>query len=182
MRHAVLGCGILLAGVFAASASSKVRGRSAFAGFVRSVRHLGRVPAGAARPVAVTVVVAESAVPVLLLLLPVAGFVVATGLLAVFSVAIAAAVRRRERTPCRCFGVSATPVSGWHLPRNGMLAAAGVFGAVALLSEAGIGASWLDGGLHPAGVATAALAAVTLGAFVIFYDDIIELFANPGPA
>lgn len=178
MGYTVVGCAILLAGVFTVSASSKVRRGSSFAAFVTSVRELARVGREAARPLALVVMTAEFAVPVAMLWWPALGFAVAIGLLAAFTVAIAAALRRPERTPCRCFGVSSAPVSRWHLLRNALLGAAAITGLALLAAGDGLGPGWVAGELQAAGVFVAGVAALMFGALIVFYDDIVELLVG----
>ena len=107
----------LIAVVFAASSVSKLRD---FRGFARSVPALVPMPPRWVPPVSVAVVVAEGASrsswsspgdrP---------GFVLASALLlAAFTTAIAASLRRGRRAPCRCFGAADTPVGPRHLARN----------------------------------------------------------------
>ncbi|MFG3704694.1 MauE/DoxX family redox-associated membrane protein [Micromonospora sp. NPDC047670] len=167
----------LLALVFLASAASKLRGRPAFRAFADSLRAMNLLPARVVVPVAGAVVVAEAAVPVLLLApLPGAavttvGFALATALLAAFTVAIAAVLRRGTAVSCRCFGeAAAAPFGRHHLARN-----------VALIVVAGTGAyaSLGDSGLTVAtGVLSVPLAVV--GALVVVrLDDVVALF-SPG--
>jgi uncharacterized membrane protein YphA (DoxX/SURF4 family) len=47
--------------------------------------------------------------------------VIATGLLAAFTGAIAVRLAQGRRPPCACFGASARPISAWTLVRNAVL-------------------------------------------------------------
>jgi hypothetical protein len=56
---------------------------------------------------------------------------VAIGLLTVFTVMIAAKLRRGEHPPCACFGAwSAKPIGGGHIARNLALIAVAVVAAL----------------------------------------------------
>jgi hypothetical protein len=91
------------------------------------------------------------------------------GLLAVLTAAVVRSLRRGQRSPCRCFGASNTPLGTRHVARNAVLAAFGVLG----IAAGTVGdASSLD--LGPACVvAFAALIGVALTARL---DDLISLF------
>ncbi len=171
VEYLELGCRVLVGGVFAVSAGSKLSSRTAVADFAAATARLTGARAGRARQLAAAVVAAEIAV-VLALIVPSLvrwGFAVGIGLLAVFSVAIVGALRRRQTTPCRCFGASTSPLGAQHVARNAALTAVGVLGIAADLSG---GASSLDFGLACV-VALAALIGVALAARL---DDLIGLF------
>ncbi|ETK33450.1 MauE/DoxX family redox-associated membrane protein [Microbispora sp. ATCC PTA-5024] len=174
-------CRLLTGIVFLMSAVSKLRGRAAYEEFTAVTRALTRLPA---RPVAVLVVSAEVAVAPLLAWPPtaLAGFCVALGLLVAFTVAIAVAVRRGRRVPCRCFGASAVPVGPGHLARNAVLlvtTAAGTIQAGAIQAgaiQAGFGVVPVD--LGPAGVAAVALAAGAAAVLLSAIGEIAGLFTS----
>jgi methylamine utilization protein MauE len=183
MDHLVVAARSLVAVVFAVSAVSKLRGRSALDEFVASLRQFG-VPAGWRRPVGIGVALGEGAIPVLLVgaalagpssgtaarALVGAGFGLAAGMLAAFTLAIARAVRGGVRAPCRCFGASSTPMGRPHLVRNGLLLAVAVVGlAGALLGPVA------SPGLGVAAVAI--LPGLVAGALVMSFDDLVALFA-----
>ncbi|EOD65073.1 MauE/DoxX family redox-associated membrane protein [Amycolatopsis vancoresmycina] len=156
----------LIAVVFAASSVSKLRD---FRGFARSVPVLVPMPAGWVTPVSVVVVAAEagSAVLVAVPATATAGFLLASALLLAFTVAIAASLRRGRPAPCRCFGVSETPVGPRHLVRNSVLLALTLLGALA------------PGPLPPlAGAVVAFGAGVVVAVLVIAMDDIAVVFAR----
>lgn len=172
--YAVLTCQWLLAAVFVVAVGSKLS-RRAFREFVAATGRL--LPGGWSgwrRPVAAGVVVAEVAV-VGLLAWPVtavtgpAGFGLALVLSAGFSTGIAAALRRGERAPCRCFGDASAPLGPGHLVRNGVLA------TVAL---AGLVLGWLPApaAVPPAGAGLAGLVGLVLAALVVRMDDLVALF------
>lgn len=167
----------LLALVFLASAASKVRGRPAFRAFVDSLRAMNLLPARVVVPVAGAVVVAEAALPLLLLApLPGAttvGFALAAALLAAFTLAIAAVLRRGTPVSCRCFGeAAAAPFGRHHLARNVALTAVAGTGAYASLGDPGLT------------VATAVLSVplAVVGALVVVrLDDVVALFSPVTP-
>ncbi|MEN3540859.1 MauE/DoxX family redox-associated membrane protein [Microbispora sp. ZYX-F-249] len=174
-------CRLLTGIVFLMSAVSKLRGRAAYEEFTAAARDLTRIPARRAGPVAAIVVAAEAAVAPLLAWGPtvLAGFCVALGLLAAFTVAMAAALRRGRRVPCRCFGASAVPVGLGHLTRNAVLVAAAAAGAVLAGAEAvaaGSGAVLAD--LGPAGLAAVALAAGATAVLLSATAEIAGLFTS----
>jgi hypothetical protein len=174
--YLIVGCGLTIAAVFAASVGSKLFGGGALDGFAGSVRALLPVAASAARPVAGVVLAIEAAIVPLCLLAPAVGLACAAGLLTAFAVAIGRALRRGVREPCRCFGRADTPLGRRHLVRAAGLAAVAVAGCV----PAWIGGERFPRGLfdgaQPAGVAVAALAATGLAAMAIVFDDVVQLF------
>jgi hypothetical protein len=123
-------CRCLIGLLFAVSVGSKVCGSAAFTQFTATTRTLvaATLPGhhwrtAAQRWLPRAIVVAETAV-VVLVAAPAAvrfGFGLAAVLLAGFTWAIAAAMRRRVRTSCQCFGASTTPLGAPHLIRNGVL-------------------------------------------------------------
>lgn len=169
MEYLSVGCASLLALVFAVSAISKIRD---FGGFVASVPGLvPRLAGGMARPVGLLVVALEAIMPVLLAVPAAApyGFGLAFLMLAAFTVAIAAAVRRGRRAPCRCFGVSAAPLGNRHLGRNAVLLTATALGAVPAGSPEAA-----------AGVAVAVAAGAVGAILIVSFDPLADLFLeNP---
>jgi hypothetical protein len=169
---AVLTCRVLLIGVFAVAAGSKLI-RHGFAEFEVSTGRLLPVRwSGWRRPAAVGVLAGEVATVGLLawsVTAPV-GFGLAVGLSLAFAAGIGAALRRKQRAPCRCFGTSATPLGRTHLVRNAAVSAAAVTG-LALMSLTPPGAG------HPAGAALAVLVGAVLAALVVRIDDLVALFA-----
>jgi Methylamine utilisation protein MauE len=166
MEYVRAGCASLIALVFVASAVSKMRD---FDGFARSLPALAPVGPVLVRPLAMVVVVAEAATPVLLVIPPVTSYGFALGfvLLAAFTGAIAVAVRRGRHAPCRCFGVSSTPVGPRHLVRN-----------TALSSMAALGGLAPQQIPPPAGLAVAAAAGLIGAILIVSFDDIVDLFAR----
>ncbi|MFG1999785.1 MauE/DoxX family redox-associated membrane protein [Spirillospora sp. NPDC048911] len=180
MEYVAFGARGLICLIFVVSAFGKVRGRAAFTEFTRTTRILlaaalrrrevGRAAAGwAARAVAAAEIAAA-----LLVLVPVtapAGLGVAALLLAVFSVAMVAALRGGVSTSCRCFGASTAPIGWRHVVRNALLVCAAVAGLAAALAA---------GSPPPAGMALTAVAVAVVALLVIRLDDLYELFAAPG--
>ncbi|WP_248965285.1 MauE/DoxX family redox-associated membrane protein [Sphaerisporangium perillae] len=166
MEYVRAACATLIVLVFAASAVSKLRD---FDGFARSLPALAPVGAGLVRPLALVIVAAETATPILLAVPPATsyGFALACALLAAFTAAIAVALRRGRRAPCRCFGASSVPVGHRHLVRNGALLIVTVLGG---LAPQGLPA--------PAGLAVAATAGVVGAVLIISFDDVVDLFAR----
>ncbi|MDP9844058.1 MauE/DoxX family redox-associated membrane protein [Streptosporangium lutulentum] len=176
MLYLIITCRMLLIGVFVIALAGKVRGRAAFDGFVASIVSL-RVLPGAWSAVAAHVLVGAEAAVVVLLALPSTvplGFVTATGMLVVMTAGILIALRRGQRTPCRCFGASAKPLGRVHVVRNIALAVAGGAGFTAGGVVGGAGSS-----PHPAGIALALVTAAVGILFVTRLDDLMELFAAP---
>lgn len=180
MAYLALGIRCLIGAVFLTSSVGKTAGRGAFDRFVSSLEGMRIVPSRSARSVARWVVAAEAAVCATLVTpLPaaaIAGFVLAAALLAAFTAGIALTLRRGVRTPCRCFGTSASTLGPRHLVRNLALAALAVTGAFVVTA---------DGATTPGGAVLAALTGLLLGGLVAVLDDILDLFrtsrtpANP---
>lgn len=166
MEYVRTACAGLIVVVFAVSAISKLRD---FAGFERSLPALVPVRSALVCPLAVAVVVAEAAIPVLLVVPPAMayGFGLACALLAAFTAAVGVALRRGRRAPCRCFGASSTPMGPRHLVRN-----------TALLAIAVLGLRAPEGLPPPAGLAVAAVAGLVGAILIVSLDDIIDLFAR----
>ncbi|XVQ81944.1 MauE/DoxX family redox-associated membrane protein [Microbispora siamensis] len=166
MEYVRAACATLIAVVFAASAVSKLRD---FPGFARSLPALAPVGARLVRPLALLVVAAETATPILLAV-PGAtsyGFALACALLIAFTAAIVAALQRGRQAACRCFGAPSGPVGRRHLVRNGTLLAGAFLGGLAP-----------QGPPAPAGLAVAATAGVAGAILIISFDDVVDLFAR----
>jgi hypothetical protein len=101
------------------------------------------------------------------------GFGLAVLLTAAFSYAVLRTIRSGNRTPCRCFGRSSSPLGPRHLVRNGLLLAVAV---------AGLGASVAGGSAEPAGALVAVLAGLFLGLIIATFDDLAQLVAPAVPA
>lgn len=143
---------VLLGAVLLVAGISKLRDRN---GFAASVRAFGFVPRSWSGRVATVLPVVELACGVLLLtgfaLQPAA--VAATGLLVVFTIGIAANLKRGRTAPCACFGAAtARRLGPSALVRNLLLLAAGalvltgtVTGAPGLLDMAYLAAVLISG-------------------------------------
>lgn len=179
MAYLALTCRCLIGLVFAVSAFSKLRSRSAFSEFASWLSGLP-VPLirghGNRGKAAHTIAAAEVAI-VALTALPWtarAGLALAAVVLASFTAGTWLAVARGGGAPCRCFGASVSPLGRRHVVRNALLGAAAVAGAI------GAGAS----GGHPAGTVISIGTGLTIALFVVFLDDLAALFSvsgDPGP-
>ncbi|GHJ43351.1 hypothetical protein Cs7R123_06930 [Catellatospora sp. TT07R-123] len=170
MPYVEVACRLLLATVFAIALVGKVSSRSAWVAFELSLRDMDVVPESR-RPAAARASAATEAVIIVCLLIPgrvagAVGFLLAAGLLAVFAVAIAAVVRRKRAVACRCFGASATPLSGRHIARNVSLIAVAIAGAVATTATAELPL--------PAAVLAGVVGAL-VGMLVAALDDLVAL-------
>ncbi|WP_028926300.1 MauE/DoxX family redox-associated membrane protein [Pseudonocardia acaciae] len=178
MGYVVVSCRALLALVFLAAVVSKVRSRAAFAEFAEPLRRLRLVSGSWVRPVAVAVVVAEAAVPVVLAVpaTVTAGFVLAGAVLVVFMAAITVSMRRGTAVPCPCFGsAAATPLGARHVVRNALLLAVAVAGGAGSLTGD-------PGAVQPAGVLICLSAAAVLALMVVRFDDLVELYSTTSTA
>ena len=158
---------ILLGVVFAVSLAGKLRGTG---DFVEATRRL--VPVRFARwdrPLAAAVAAVELAVIALLVFQPTVSYLLALGLLAAFTVALAAALRRGETAPCHCFGSGSTPLGRRHLVRNAVL-----------LSIAALGLAFPTTSPPSAESLPAATIAIAAALIVIRFDDLVDLYQPLG--
>jgi thiol-disulfide isomerase/thioredoxin len=121
---------LLLAGVFALAAATKLLDQPG----VRETLRAFRVPARFVPAAALALPVGEGLVSVALLLTPTArpGGVLGALLLLTFMVGIAASMRRGERPDCHCFGqATSAPIGRGTLVRNAVLLAVAVVVAAA---------------------------------------------------
>ncbi|WP_232665273.1 MauE/DoxX family redox-associated membrane protein [Pseudonocardia sp. TRM90224] len=170
-----IGCSWLLAAVFAVSSVGKLRSGAALRSFTRSVKDMDVLPAGAVGAVGVAVPVLE-AVAAVALVVPataVAGAVLALGLLAAFTVGVAAVLRRGTAASCLCFGVTERPFGPRHLVRNGFLIAVALLAAVA--SAVGGGA------VEAAGVLLAVGVGLIVAVLIVMFDELVDLFGPSAP-
>ena len=142
MVHLLLFSAVTTTLAFTLSSAGKATNLAAFE---QAVRDLRLVPPRLTKPVALTVLAAEIAVVILIVLggivpgtaLLRAGFLLALGLLVLFTAVLISALARRLATSCACFGSTTKPVSGWDVVRNGGLllcAGAGYWSAGAPLA------------------------------------------------
>ncbi|MEU6097841.1 MauE/DoxX family redox-associated membrane protein [Streptomyces sp. NPDC047079] len=160
----------LIGTVFLISSLSKARSREAYQHFAHSLARMRVVPLALEGLTTRAVVIAEFAVWALLAV-PTAqagrlGQLLATWLLAVFTVGIAQTMRRRSAVACRCFGASATPLGVRHLARNALLATVALS---CLLAPVSGSASAGEG-------AVAAVAGLAMGLVTAALDEIFALF------
>ncbi|HSS01885.1 MAG TPA: MauE/DoxX family redox-associated membrane protein [Kofleriaceae bacterium] len=109
--------------IFGAALLSKTAGRARWHAFADALPALGlpaRVPAGMA---AALVIAGEACALALLLYAPRVGAALSAAMLAMFTVALAAAVRGNRRAACHCFGGSDAVVGRAHVVRNVLLLA-----------------------------------------------------------
>ncbi|MBO3737440.1 MauE/DoxX family redox-associated membrane protein [Actinoplanes flavus] len=175
MRVVTVICILLLTGVLAISLISKLRSRAGFTAFAGAVVDFGLAPRHRARPVAAAAVAAEMIV-VAALFRPsgaTVGLALAAALFAVFTVALATAVRRGSRAGCHCFGASSAPVSRRHVLRAALLCAVAT-GALAGPADP------LTGLTGPQALAAAAVAAIGVAALA-WLDEIVWLFRGATP-
>lgn len=123
MAWVVLSCRLVLAGVLCVSGVAKLLD---IAGATTASANLG-VPRRLAKVAAVTASILELAAAALLISHAfVIGALLATALLAVFTVAVALTIRRGEHPECHCFGtLHAAPVGWKTVTRNVVLIAMG---------------------------------------------------------
>lgn len=123
MPFIVVAAQFLLATVFVVSAVAKARDGRAFRRFVAALAlppRLSTVAVVGTELVAAGLLIAPASAP--------AGFVLALALLAAFSAALGAGLRRRTPVSCGCFGSSSAPLGRMDLLRNGLLAVVAVAG------------------------------------------------------
>lgn len=131
--YVVMFCRIAIAATFAWSASGKLRDMPAFRDAINA---FGLLPARWSAALAWSFVGGEVVVTLLMtigwpsLLLP--GFVLAVGLLLIFSVALGSVMRRALTVSCNCFGRAEQHVSWYDLVRNGLLIGCGLIGGWSL--------------------------------------------------
>lgn len=174
MNAVDLGCRWLLGVVLALAVLGKAWGRKPFEDFIQTLGRFGFPRAWAGAPLAAGVIALEALCALLLLLVPLAGYVATLGLLGGFTVGLTRVWRGGERVSCRCFGASDTPVGAAHLVRNGLLLAVVVLGGLTHRAGGGepssVGVSVLSGALG-------ALA----GFFITRWDDLVFLLRAPQP-
>ncbi len=175
MLYIALACRCAVGVVFLASLSGKLRSGAAFRAFASWLAALP-VPLVRRQPrVVAAVTAAAEAMIVILIALPWTvrpGLVLAAVVLAVFTASTWLAVARGTGAPCRCFGVSASPLGRRHVVRDALL------GVVALAGAAAAG----PGGARPAGAVVSLGAGLVVAMFVVFLDDLAALFAGADQA
>lgn len=160
-------CRTLLGIVLVAAGIGKARDHQGVAAVQEILRAFGMHRAGPAGLVAVSLPALEVGAAVLLVPAPTAalGYLLAAGLLAAFTAAIAVLLRDRRRVACRCFGDGDSPSGGRHLARNGLLLTSAAVGLAAHTAA--------PPATRPATLAAAAVAAVVAVA-VVRMDNLIS--------
>ena len=171
VEYLSLACRCAIAIIFVTSAASKLTGPGSFPAFVRAVRRMKVVPWPLIKATAIIVVSTEILIA-LLLIIPLSitglvGFAIALGLLTAFTYGIIGTVRRKDQTPCRCFGKSSVPLGPRHIIRNVCFMAMSALGFIGLLFPA-------DFDIPMAIVAS--IAGLVVGGLGTMVDDITELF------
>lgn len=166
MVYVSIACRCLIGCVFLCSLVAKVRSGRAYGDFVASARELTGTSSQTATMLAVTAIAVEILV-VALLAVPgaaAAGLAVAAALLATYSVALARALSRGLRIPCRCLGARAEPISPALLGRNAVLL---------LITGLGLVAGPLPPTpVEPIPVGVSVLAAALGTLLVVFFEDL----------
>ena len=172
MLHLLLFSAVTTTLAFALSSAGKA---TSLAAFERAISDLRLLPQRLTQPAALAVLAAESAVVALIVIggivsgtvLLRAGFLLALGLLVLFTAVLLSALARRLTTACACFGATTKPVSGWDVVRNG-----------GLLLCAGAG-YWSAGepmaALGPLSLAEWGLVAVVAVIFVLIWVQLAEI-------
>lgn len=172
MSYALIASRVLIGVVFLLAAGSKVIGPGAlraFTGSVVALQPFPRFPGRLTPALAAGILIAELAVPVLLMAGPAAPFgaALAALLLTGFAAVLARAIGTGRDPQCRCFG--ATTAGRGHVIRNLLLAAVAL-----VVAFAGPAAP-----AHPAGVVLAIAAGTLLAALFAYADELSDLFAAP---
>ncbi|MBW4666735.1 MAG: hypothetical protein KME60_04650 [Cyanomargarita calcarea GSE-NOS-MK-12-04C] len=108
-------CKIVVGFLFTISFIAKLRN---FSQYVDTVRDFRLLPKSFSRSAAALVLICELAIVLFLFKWQVIAFWLATGLLVIFSVALASVLSRNIQTNCNCFGTSKRLVSQTDLLRN----------------------------------------------------------------
>lgn len=158
--------------IFAASFTSKVRSRTAFAAFADSLAGFG-VRSSRLQARTAGIVITAEAVAAALVALP---FTVIWGLacggliITVFTAQASIASRHGLRPVCNCFGSSKSAFGARHIMRNGLIIAVAIAG---LLAESASGRTHLA--VAPVVLATGI--AVIAGMGIVVWDDLAALLA-----
>jgi hypothetical protein len=173
--------------VFAASASAKLRGRTAYRAFLAGLRDTKLVPARLLPATAAALCAAESVAAAGLIaacvltatawpgrtMLAGSALVAAAALTTALAVGTAVVIRRGTQARCACFGTgSDSPIGRVHLIRN-----------LGLLALQACGLACCPFGSVPSapGAVLAALAGAVGALLAVRLDDIAGLFASAGP-
>ena len=165
MSYLLVGCQAVVTVVFAAASVSKLRCRAEFR---RTLMSALKMPLPRTGVMGWAVVVAEATTALAVVAVPAVGFVLGAVLLAGFTAVIVSMMRRRVRTPCRCFGAGERPPGAVHLVRNAVLFATAAAGGGFAVTGAGPRADL------PAAVVAAAVG-VIVAVLLIYLEDILAL-------
>jgi hypothetical protein len=172
MAYASLGCQWLLATVFTVAGLSKLVTRARFGEFAAATGRLLPPYAFRWRQPAAAIVVGGELAAVGLLVVPSTrqlGFGLAALLGTGFAAGLAAAVRRGERAPCRCFGAATGQLGPVQLVRALLLVGVALVGF-------GSGLAPLDQPVRPAGMLVMTAGAILAAVLIIRFDDLAVLF------
>lgn len=128
-------CRVVIAAVFVLSAGGKALDVPAFQ---ESVEDFRLMPKALARVAAWFFLVSEIAVVIAMAIggrALMAGFVLAAGLLVLFSTALAVALRRKAAISCNCFGRDERRISPYDMARNALLTACSLAGVWTLTAS-----------------------------------------------
>lgn len=175
MSASILMLKVMLAGVFAIAAASKAsspRQLTALGSLVQTVTGRG---ARAGKVSALVLLVAEATVALLLVVGDARpAFAASIVLLAVLTAGLGVAVDRHADQPCRCFGLSTSPVGARHVVRNVLLMAAAFVGWLLAGSD--------DTRLLAVGpVVLATTAGLVLAALIVLFEDLTAVFGARAP-
>jgi hypothetical protein len=171
MQLIELGIRVMLGAVFAIAAAGKLRSRAAFDAFVDTIPAYRNARADRLASVAAVVIAAELVAVVLLIVCPLAGLVMTSGLLGAFATLMIVTLRAGTPMVCRCFGAHAEPVGRGHVVRNAVLLLAGAVAAAARWSGSA-GGSGVDAAMAVVVIAVAAI----LGVLISRWDDLVFMF------
>lgn len=119
LNYALVFCQLVIGGVFALSAISKVRD---FSSFMQAITTFKLLPARLSSHVACLILAAEGSVVLLLIIgHPTIGLAIANILLLVFSIALLKVLARKASISCNCFGATNYTVTVLDLWRNATL-------------------------------------------------------------
>ncbi|WP_340383903.1 MauE/DoxX family redox-associated membrane protein [Streptomyces sp. SS7] len=169
MAYVCIASRVLIGTIFAVSLTTRLLRENGWSEFTDSVR--GLAPRLPARTAAVVVCVAETSVVSLVVTArsAVYGLAGAMLLLLCFTVALVVALRRRRGVSCGCFGTSTTPVSGFTVARNCLLAAGALAGIIAHPDSTGATPAW------PGSLTAVAVGAVA-ATLAYLTDELADLF------
>ncbi|WP_242882795.1 MauE/DoxX family redox-associated membrane protein [Actinomadura litoris] len=172
MDYIQIFCQAVIAVVFAFSAWSKLRGGKEIAAFSDSLRpHLGSTSSRTRMAAAVCIAVSE-ALAAVLTVIPVtalAGLLLATALMLLFTASVTRVVLTGTKATCRCFGASEKRIGWPHVARNTTLTVIAASGSLAAGSP--------GSDIALAGWIVSTVMGITIAVILVTLDDIVQLFA-----